>query len=100
MGQEVTDPTPHPLGLVPHQIRGYLPHFQQILCTARAYDKCSACSPPILAGYRERGIEFLLDCLRSPQFIEDTTGLTAMFAATDLEDVGAWGEEEEEAPVQ
>ncbi|KAJ3200716.1 Autophagy protein 7, partial [Clydaea vesicula] len=33
------------LGLVPHQIRGYLTHFSNLLITGKSYDKCTACSP-------------------------------------------------------
>jgi ubiquitin-like modifier-activating enzyme ATG7 len=35
------------LGLVPHQIRGYLSHFAQSLIIGQAYNQCVACSPVV-----------------------------------------------------
>ena len=32
------------LGLVPHQIRGYLAQFRNLLITGQKYDKCTGCS--------------------------------------------------------
>jgi ubiquitin-like modifier-activating enzyme ATG7 len=32
------------LGLVPHQLRGYLAQFRNMLITGSAYDRCTGCS--------------------------------------------------------
>ncbi|MEJ1279805.1 autophagy related 7 [Cricetulus griseus] len=36
---------PTSLGLVPHQIRGFLSRFDNVLPVSLAFDKCTACSP-------------------------------------------------------
>uniref|UniRef100_A0A671VWV8 Ubiquitin-like modifier-activating enzyme ATG7 n=1 Tax=Sparus aurata TaxID=8175 RepID=A0A671VWV8_SPAAU len=36
---------PTSLGLVPHQIRGFLSRFDNVLPASLAFDKCTACSP-------------------------------------------------------
>ncbi|KAI7053025.1 hypothetical protein KC352_g45329, partial [Hortaea werneckii] len=43
-----TQPNAHPLGTVPHQLRGYLSTWQTIQVKGKAYDCCAACSPTIL----------------------------------------------------
>jgi ubiquitin-like modifier-activating enzyme ATG7 len=35
------------LGLVPHQIRGYLAQFRNLLITGAAYDRCTGCSETV-----------------------------------------------------
>ena len=35
------------LGLIPHQIRGYLGQFRNILVTGQQYDKCTGCSETV-----------------------------------------------------
>uniref|UniRef100_A0A8C6YDA0 Ubiquitin-like modifier-activating enzyme ATG7 n=1 Tax=Naja naja TaxID=35670 RepID=A0A8C6YDA0_NAJNA len=38
---------PTSLGLVPHQIRGFLSRFDNVLPVSLAFDKCTACSPKV-----------------------------------------------------
>lgn len=33
-----------PLGIVPHQIRGYLAQFHNLKITGQAYNRCTGCS--------------------------------------------------------
>uniref|UniRef100_A0A672GF59 Ubiquitin-like modifier-activating enzyme ATG7 n=1 Tax=Salarias fasciatus TaxID=181472 RepID=A0A672GF59_SALFA len=42
---------PTSLGLVPHQIRGFLSRFDNVLPASLAFDKCTACSP-IVSGHK------------------------------------------------
>jgi len=37
----------HDLGLIPHQIRGFLTHFANLLIVGSQYDKCTACSDKV-----------------------------------------------------
>ncbi|KAJ3212169.1 Autophagy protein 7 [Entophlyctis luteolus] len=90
----VTDRTAYPLGIVPHQIRGYLTHFSNLLVTGHAYDKCTACSPTILNEYRLSGAEFVHKALANPKYLEELTGLTKLHDATESADV-EWEEEDE-----
>ncbi|GAQ88871.1 ubiquitin activating E1 enzyme-like protein [Klebsormidium nitens] len=75
--------TAQPLGLVPHQVRGFLAFFSQLLVTGHAFDKCTACSAAVVREYHHRGPDFLLQAFNTPTFLEDLTGLTALRAATD-----------------
>ncbi|KAI8807414.1 hypothetical protein BJ742DRAFT_869846 [Cladochytrium replicatum] len=42
--------TPIPLGVMPHQVRGFLTHFSNLLVVGQQYDKCTACSTKRLVG--------------------------------------------------
>ena len=37
----------HDLGLIPHQVRGFLTHFANLLIVGSQYDKCTACSDKV-----------------------------------------------------
>ncbi|XP_035829161.1 ubiquitin-like modifier-activating enzyme ATG7 [Aplysia californica] len=82
------------LGIVPHQIRGFLARFHQILPASRAFDMCTACSDVVLNKYKTEGFDFLLRAFNEPGFLEDLTGLTAMQDATD--DAEVWGLSDDE----
>eukprot|EP00697_Spironema_sp_BW2_P010701 gnl/Spiro4/26049_TR12982_c0_g1_i1.p1 gnl/Spiro4/26049_TR12982_c0_g1~~gnl/Spiro4/26049_TR12982_c0_g1_i1.p1 ORF type:complete len:674 (+),score=126.99 gnl/Spiro4/26049_TR12982_c0_g1_i1:30-2024(+) len=83
VGCPVSEPTSSPLGLIPHQIRGFLSHYQNMIITGRSFDKCTACSPLILDAYAANGVEFILQVLKNPAMLEDITGLTSMKKATE-----------------
>lgn len=68
----------NPVGLVPHQIRGFLGNYSNSLIVGHAYDRCSACSKPVLEGYLKEPWEFVLNACGNPTFLEDLTGLTEM----------------------
>ncbi|KAH6630974.1 hypothetical protein B0J18DRAFT_394588 [Chaetomium sp. MPI-SDFR-AT-0129] len=90
------DPPDHPLGLVPHQIRGFLASFQNMVIHGRSYPQCSACSRPIVSAYREEGWEFVKRALASRDYVAELSGLAevqrkAEEAAAQVE----WSEEEE-----
>ncbi|CAN0123262.1 unnamed protein product [Phaeothamnion confervicola] len=54
-GAEATgrlDDPDRPLGLLPHQIRGFMAHFSQLLTATQAFDCCTACSPAVVRRYR------------------------------------------------
>lgn len=65
----------HPLGLVPHQIRGFLATFENITVTGRSYGCCSACSDKVTKAYREEGWDFVLKALNNPGYVEELSGL-------------------------
>ncbi|XP_052284162.1 ubiquitin-like modifier-activating enzyme ATG7 isoform X2 [Dreissena polymorpha] len=83
-----------PLGLVPHQIRGFLSRFQQILPASRAFDKCTACSHKVIEVFRSEGFEFLLKAFNEPHYLEDLTGLTAMHQETAQAEVWDFDDED------
>ncbi|XP_043407439.1 ubiquitin-like modifier-activating enzyme ATG7 isoform X9 [Chelonia mydas] len=74
---------PTSLGLVPHQIRGFLSRFDNVLPVSLAFDKCTACSPKVLDQYEREGFNFLAKVFNSSHsFLEDLTGLTLLHQET------------------
>jgi len=57
----LTASTVSPLGVVPHQIRGFLTHMHPLLATVPAFEHCPACGDAVVAAYRQKGFPFLLD---------------------------------------
>ena len=70
------------LGLVPHQIRGFLSRFQNVIPASQRFDKCTACSNIVLNEYAKDGFEFLLKVFNTPNYLEDLTGLSKLYAET------------------
>ncbi|TPX37245.1 hypothetical protein SmJEL517_g01103 [Synchytrium microbalum] len=93
ISESVNSPT-NPLGLLPHQIRGFLSHFSNLLITGQAYDRCTACSHVVLDEYRRRGFEFVRKCLEDPSYLEEVTGLKELYKMT--EDVSLDVEDDED----
>uniref|UniRef100_A0A672Q9P8 Autophagy related 7 n=1 Tax=Sinocyclocheilus grahami TaxID=75366 RepID=A0A672Q9P8_SINGR len=74
---------PTSLGLVPHQIRGFLSRFDNVLPASLAFDKCTACSQIVLDNYEREGFQFLAKVFNSSHsFLEDLTGLTLLHQET------------------
>ncbi|CAK7223457.1 Autophagy protein 7 [Sporothrix curviconia] len=87
------DPEDHPLGIVPHQIRGFVANFQNVLIHGKSYPQCSACSRPILDAYRKDGWDFVKKALGDREYVTELSGLAeiqrqaeAMAEALDLSD--------------
>ncbi|XP_017160461.1 ubiquitin-like modifier-activating enzyme ATG7 isoform X1 [Poecilia reticulata] len=79
---------PTSLGLVPHQIRGFLSRFDNVLPASLAFDKCTACSPVVLDHYEREGFSFLSKVFNSSHsFLEDLTGLTLLHQETQAAEV-------------
>ncbi len=68
-------PSEHPLGIVPHQIRGFLSNFENIIVKGESYDCCSACSNKILDQYNAEGWQFVKRALNDRGYIEEFSGL-------------------------
>lgn len=89
------DPPDHALGIVPHQIRGFLSTFQNMVIRGRSYPQCSACSDPIVSAYRSEGWGFVKKALNSREYVAELSGLAevqrqAEAAAAEVE----WSEDE------
>ncbi|PLB50504.1 autophagy-related protein 7 [Aspergillus steynii IBT 23096] len=69
------DQNDHPLGLVPHQIRGFLSTFENIPILGKSYSCCSACSDNIVRAYKSQGWEFVQKALNEPGYVEELSGL-------------------------
>lgn len=95
------DPPNHPLGLVPHQIRGFLSNFQNMIISGQSYDCCSACSPKIIEAYRTGGWDFIKRALTEKDYVTELSGLAevhrqAEAAADNLDWDSEPGMEDEE----
>ncbi|KAF9194344.1 Autophagy protein 7, partial [Haplosporangium sp. Z 27] len=83
------------LGLLPHQIRGFLSRFKNLIISGQAYDRCTACSDAILEAYDQRGFEFLAKVFEDAKHLEDVTGLTEMKKESEDLDM-EWAEDDED----
>lgn len=64
------------LGLVPHQIRGFLHNYSNVKLQAPNYKHCSACSLPVLQEFDRSGWQFVKRALANHKYVEDISGLT------------------------
>ncbi|XP_077181803.1 ubiquitin-like modifier-activating enzyme ATG7 [Paroedura picta] len=86
---------PTSLGLVPHQIRGFLSRFDNVLPVSLAFDKCTACSPKVLEQYEREGFTFLAKVFNSSHsFLEDLTGLTLLHQETQAAEIWDMSDDE------
>ncbi|PPJ56497.1 hypothetical protein CBER1_07643 [Cercospora berteroae] len=98
-------PDSHPLGTVPHQLRGYMSTWQTLQIKGKAYDCCSACSPKILGAYERDGWAFVKRAMNERGFVEEVSGLAevqrqAEEAAKAMEDEeDEWPDEDEEGEL-
>lgn len=90
------DPPNHPLGLIPHQIRGFLSSFQNKIIKGQSYDRCSACSAKIVDAYKQAGWDFVKRALSEKDYVTELSGLADVHrkAAAALDDVD-WDSEDE-----
>lgn len=71
----VRDPLDHPLGIIPHQIRGFLASYQNMIISGKSYDCCSACSKKVVDAYKEGGWEFVKRALSEKDYVTELSGL-------------------------
>ena len=92
------DPLNHPLGLVPHSIRGFLSTFHNMLIHGPSYDCCSACSGKVLSAYKADGWDFVKKAMNEKGYVEELSGLAEVQRrAEELDKEVEWEEEEEDA---
>ena len=71
------------LGIVPHSIRGNLARYHIYMPTSPAFNKCSACSVPVVEAYRTEGYEFLHKVFADPSYLEEVAGLKDLQSVND-----------------
>jgi len=91
------DPPDHALGIVPHQIRGFLSTFQNMVILGKSFPQCSACSTPVVQAYKDHGWEFVRKAVEDREYVAELSGLAevqkrAEAAAQDVD----WSEDEVE----
>lgn len=88
----------HPLGLVPHTIRGFLSNFSTMNVVGSSYNCCSACSKTVVDAYRHDGWSFVEKALNDKNYVEELSGLKevqrqAEAAAAEMEAAFEEGDE-------
>lgn len=83
------------LGLVPHQLRGFLAQFRALLVTGAAFDGCTGCSESVIKVYEKEGFAMILRACNETGYLETLTGLDKLHMEGDaaLESVD-WEEDE------
>lgn len=88
-----------PLGIIPHQIRGSLVSYTMMIPTVPAFNKCTACSEPIIDSYKNDKIDLVANACESADgsYLENLSGLTAFRIESDskMEAFENWEEDEE-----
>lgn len=95
-----TNPSPqgeHPLGSVPHQMRGFLNAWNNMVVKGSAYDCCSACSDKVIDEYKLGGWEFVKRALCEKGWVEEISGLKEVQRRAEEEGMEGWeGSSDEE----
>ncbi|KAF8154668.1 hypothetical protein B0H34DRAFT_783781 [Crassisporium funariophilum] len=73
------DGTSSVLGLVPHQLRGFLGQFRTMPLVGAAYERCTGCSEAVLTAYENQGFPMLLEAFNDTKYLEKLTGLDKLF---------------------
>ena len=85
------------LGLVPHQLRGYLAEFRTMPVKGAAFSRCTGCGDAVLAAYERDPWALVRAACDEPGFLARLSGLDALYAEGEdaLADV-EWVDEDEE----
>ena len=69
---------------VPHQIRGFLHNFEQMLPHCQSFVNCTACSEAVVSEYRKVGaFDFVRRICDDPLSLQDISGLTKLMERMD-----------------
>ncbi|KAF9442574.1 E1-like protein-activating [Macrolepiota fuliginosa MF-IS2] len=79
LGRLADDATESVLGVVPHQLRGFLAQFRNLPLVGAAYDKCTGCSETVLQAYEKDGFDMLIKAFNDQKYLESLTGLDKLF---------------------
>lgn len=84
------------LGVIPQQIRGSVYFHEVSHLFGERNPFCTACAESLLAEYHTHGAEFLLQCVNSPNLIEEVCGVKALKQKWELEaDAMEWSSNDE-----
>lgn len=75
------------LGIVPHQVRGFLSHFQTMQLIGEASKCCTACSGEIQKSFFQDGTNFILSCLKDFSVAETVSGVGELRLVGEANDV-------------
>lgn len=85
------------LGIVPHQVRGYLADFTTLTVSNYAFEQCTACSPSVIEAYEKEGHDMICAACNDSDYLEHVSHLDELKRKTDaLELELDWSDEEAE----
>jgi len=61
----------------------------------QAFDKCVGCSEAVVKAYKQNKEEFIIRACNEPDFLEELTGITAMMANINIDDIECFDVDEE-----
>jgi len=82
-------------GLLPHQIRGFLAQFSEVLPCTAAFSHCTACSQLVLDEYAKNGFGFLLRVFDDADYLETVAGLKELQLSTAIGEVLVLGDDDD-----
>ncbi|XP_073974864.1 autophagy-related 7 isoform X2 [Rhodnius prolixus] len=83
------------LGIIPHSVRGFLSHYNQITPATTASGHCIACSDLVKEEYVKNRNDFLKKVFESNTYLEDLTGLTEIHKLAESIEIVELSDEEE-----
>ena len=91
-------PNSHPLGTVPHQLRGYMSTWQTIQVKGQAYDCCAACSEKVVSTYERDGWAFVKRAVNERGYVEAVSGLAEVqrLAEEAEREMETWSDNEDD----
>ncbi|KAK5574485.1 hypothetical protein RB653_009738 [Dictyostelium firmibasis] len=72
---DVYTPGSTPLGIIPHQLRGFISHYQTLPLFSNPYKHCTACSDYIIDEYRSKGFHFILNVMNDSSCLTKICGI-------------------------
>jgi ubiquitin-like modifier-activating enzyme ATG7 len=87
----------HPLGLIPHQLRGFLSSFNTMHVVGQPYPQCSACSDAVVGAFDRDGWAFVHKALAEKGWVEEISGLAEVQRRAEELDADVDWEEEGDA---
>lgn len=73
----------HPLGILPHQLRGFIGTFAVVQSKGLAFKHCTACSPSVCGQYRSDPFGTLASACNDARYLERVSGLEAFQRETE-----------------
>ena len=70
---------------IPHQIRGSVLEFQQMLLETPQFPNCTACSNSIVSAYLAQPCQFTQDVCTDPKLLEKISGIDDLVKDVDLD---------------
>lgn len=67
------------LGMIPHQLRGFLAQYRSVPIVGAAYDKCTGCSETVITAYETQGYGMLEKAFNETGYLEKLTGLDKLY---------------------